>query len=123
MSCAIQPKFLAVALRVQLIYAAVSYPGVGRFRRAEIGILGVEQTGGPMGPLLFCPRISPVDVSLTLVPAENVYTTNQLGQPSEGHCGELHSSQAISSWLRQARISPRGGNSWPVASQCPASSP
>jgi hypothetical protein len=32
---------------------AVSYPGVGRFHRAETGILGVEQTGGPTGPPYF----------------------------------------------------------------------
>jgi hypothetical protein len=54
---AIRPKFPVVALRVHLTQAAVSYPGVGRFRRAETGILGVEQTGGPMGPpIILCAR-------------------------------------------------------------------
>lgn len=37
------------------IIAAVSYPGVGRFRRAETGILGVEQIGGPTGPPFILP--------------------------------------------------------------------
>jgi hypothetical protein len=40
-----------VALRVHIIRPAVSYPGVGRFRRAETGILGMEQTGARVGPL------------------------------------------------------------------------
>jgi len=38
---------------------AVSYPGVGRFRRAETGILGVEQTGGPGGPPIFLSQLQP----------------------------------------------------------------
>ncbi len=42
-----------VALRVQIIRPAVSYPGVGRFRRAETGILGMEQTGARVGPPFF----------------------------------------------------------------------
>jgi hypothetical protein len=43
----------SVAFRVHIIRPAVSYPGVGRFRRAETGILGMEQTGGPGGPPFF----------------------------------------------------------------------
>jgi len=35
---------------------AVSYPGVGRFRRAEAGILGVEHWGPAWAPFLFVPR-------------------------------------------------------------------
>lgn len=42
-----------VAIRLQPTQTAVSYPGVGRFRRAETGILGVEQNGGPTGPPLY----------------------------------------------------------------------
>ena len=41
-------------MRVQLGCTAVSYPGVGRFRRAETGILGVEQIRGlERAPFLF----------------------------------------------------------------------
>ena len=48
-----------VALRVQIIRPAVSYPGVGRFRRAETGILGMEQTGARVGPLFLTVTIPP----------------------------------------------------------------
>ena len=43
-----------VAWSVHIERSAVSYPGVGRFRRAETGILGVEQQGVRVGPLFFC---------------------------------------------------------------------
>ncbi len=46
-----------VALCVHMFPPAVSYPGVGRFRRAETGILGVEQQGARVGPLYFCPQL------------------------------------------------------------------
>jgi hypothetical protein len=49
----------SVALRVQIIRLAVSYPGVGRFRRAETGILGMEQTGARVGPLFLFAMILP----------------------------------------------------------------
>src|SRR5208282_568256 len=39
-----------VALCVHMCAAAVSYPGVGRFRRAGTGILGVEQRGPGWAP-------------------------------------------------------------------------
>jgi len=43
-----------VASRVQIKQSAVSYPGVGRFRRAETGILGRAIKGVPLGlPFLF----------------------------------------------------------------------
>src|SRR5579862_8801664 len=43
-----------VASRVQIKQTAVSYPGVGRFRRAETGILGRAIKGVPLGlPFLF----------------------------------------------------------------------
>jgi hypothetical protein len=43
-----------VAFRVQFKRVAVSYPGVGRFRRAETGILGRAIKGVPLGlPFLF----------------------------------------------------------------------
>ena len=43
-----------VARRVQIKQVAVSYPGVGRFRRAETGILGRAIKGVPLGlPFLF----------------------------------------------------------------------
>ena len=43
-----------MATCVQPGCAAVSYPGVGRFRRAETGILGVEQIRGlERAPFLF----------------------------------------------------------------------
>ena len=48
-----------VALRVHIIRPAVSYPGVGRFRRAETGILGMEQTGARVGPLFLSAAILP----------------------------------------------------------------
>jgi hypothetical protein len=38
-----------LAIRLQLRVPAVSDPGVGRFRRAETGILGVERNRGPGG--------------------------------------------------------------------------
>src|ERR1700683_3160571 len=85
---AIRPKFPVVALRVQLTQAAVSYPGVGRFRRAETGILGVEPTGGPMGPpIILCagfPKwIFPMVSSLrSSTPHQRIGST--LGGPARG---------------------------------------
>jgi len=58
-----------VASRVQIKQTAVSYPGVGRFRRAETGILGRAIKGVPLGlPFLFAhwysrPALSPVLIS------------------------------------------------------------
>jgi hypothetical protein len=44
-----------VAARVQTNCTAVSYPGVGRFRRAETGILGRANKGSPYGtPFFYC---------------------------------------------------------------------
>jgi hypothetical protein len=64
-----------VASRVQIKQTAVSYPGVGRFRRAETGILGRAIKGVPMGlPFLFAHiralgRLSPA-VNLASGPKE-----------------------------------------------------
>jgi hypothetical protein len=61
-SCPANPSFFAlklqvVAARVQIKSLAVSYPGVGRFRRAETGILGRAIKGVPLGlPFLFVHR-------------------------------------------------------------------
>jgi len=43
-----------VACRVHMGTVAVSYPGVGRFRRAETGTWG-RATGARVGPLFICP--------------------------------------------------------------------
>ena len=53
-----------VALRVHIIRPAVSYPGVGRFRRAETGILGMEQTGARVGPHNYFSPTFPLQISL-----------------------------------------------------------
>ena len=42
-----------VASRVQIKQTAVSYPGVGRFRRAETGILGRAIKGVPWDSLFY----------------------------------------------------------------------
>jgi hypothetical protein len=44
---------MALASSVQIETAAVSYPGVGRFRRAETGILGRAIRGSYRAPYFF----------------------------------------------------------------------
>jgi hypothetical protein len=135
-----------VAFRVQLKQMAVSYPGVGRFRRAETGILGRAIKGVPLGlPFLF--GTSTTAKWETKIAGETLLTCNgnalQLSRagtacraPTEQHGGNmvlnhysavhngvLHSSQAISTWSSTPRISAIVGNLWRLMVHCAKSSP
>jgi hypothetical protein len=54
-----------VACRVQIKQTAVSYPGVGRFRRAETGTRGRAKGGSTEPPFLFAAGFAaPVEMKL-----------------------------------------------------------